>query len=131
MNAVMNPVQEQTACACADQPQTERAYVMPEVNIYETQEGYVLEADMPGVSKEGLEITLEGNELTLVGRRQPVKTAEGEPLYRESNRADFRRAFELDPAIDTTRISAAINQGVLVMTLPKAEQVKPRKITVS
>ena len=48
-------------------------YVVPEVNIFETKDGYVLEAEMPGVSKEGLEITLEGNELTITGRRHLEK----------------------------------------------------------
>jgi HSP20 family protein len=104
-------------------------YVAPEVNIFETKEGYVLQAEMPGVNKAGLEITLEGTEITLIGRRtsEPIK---GEALFRERQTADFRRVFELDPAIDTTKISATIDQGVLTLTLPKSERVKPRKITV-
>jgi HSP20 family protein len=105
-------------------------YVAPEVNIFETGEGYVLEAEMPGVNKDCLEITLEGTEITIVGRRAH-ETVPGEPLFRERQRADFRRVFELDPAIDTSRINAKMNQGVLTLTLPKSEQVKPRKITVS
>ncbi len=105
-------------------------YVAPEVNIYETLEGYVLEAEMPGVNKDGLEITLEGTEITIVGRRGQDPVA-GEPLLRERQPADFRRVFELDPAIDTGRISAKMHQGVLTLTLPKSERVKPRKITVS
>jgi HSP20 family protein len=108
---------------------TREEYVAPNVNIFETQEGYVLQAEMPGVSKEGLEITLEGTEITITGRRSP-ETVAGEPLFRERNTADYRRVFELDPAIDTGKVSAKINQGVLTVTLPKSEQVKPRKITV-
>jgi HSP20 family protein len=105
-------------------------YVAPEVNIYETNEGYVLEAEMPGVNKDGLEITLEGTEITIVGRRGH-EVLPGESLLRERQVADFRRVFELDPAIDTSQINAKMNQGVLTLTLPKSEQVKPRKITVS
>jgi len=105
-------------------------YVTPEVNIFETSEGYVLEAEMPGVNKDGLEITLEGTEITIVGRRTQ-EAVPGEPLLRERQRADFRRVFELDPAIDTTKINAKMNQGVLTLTLPKSEQVKPRQIAVS
>ncbi|MCL4789721.1 MAG: Hsp20/alpha crystallin family protein [Verrucomicrobia bacterium] len=105
-------------------------YLAPEVNIYETPEGYVLEAEMPGVNKDGLEITLEGTEITIVGHRGQDPVA-GEPLLRERQPADFRRVFELDPAIDTGRISAKMHQGVLTLTLPKSERVKPRKITVS
>ena len=104
-------------------------YVAPEVNIFETKESYVLEAEMPGVNKENLEITLEDNEITIVGRRA-VETAPGQPLFRERRQADYRRVFELDPAIDAPKISARMDQGVLTLTLPKSERVKPRKIRV-
>ena len=108
----------------------EQEYVSPDVNIVETKDGYVLEAEMPGVSKEGLEITLEGNEIMLVGHRKSEGVVAGEPLFRERTQADYRRVFELDPAIDTAKIAAKMDQGVLVLTLPKSEQVKPRKIAV-
>jgi len=104
-------------------------FVSPEVNICETKDGYVLQAEMPGVSKDGLEITLEDNEITIVGHRQ-VGPLNGEALFRESRDADFRRVFELDPAIDTGRVSARIEQGVLTLTLPKSERLKPRQIKV-
>jgi len=104
-------------------------YVAPEVNIFETKDGYTLEAEMPGVDKSGLEITLEGTEITIVGRRHTEALA-GEALFRECPAADYRRVFELDPAIDTGKISAKIEQGILTLTLPKSERVKPRKIAV-
>ena len=104
-------------------------YVAPEVNIFETNDGYVLEAEMPGVNKDGLEITLEGNEITITGRRA-ADAAGGEALFRERRTADYRRVFELDPAIDTAKVSAKMDQGILTLTLPKSERVKPRKITV-
>ena len=119
----------QTEQRPARQTRPEREYVSPEVNIYETKDGYVLEAEMPGVSKEGLEITLEGSEITIVGHRQN-EVVTGGPLFRERTLADYRRVFELDPAIDTAKIAAKMDQGVLVLTLPKSERVKPRKITV-
>jgi HSP20 family protein len=104
-------------------------YIAPEVNIFETKEGYVLEAEMPGVTKAGLEITLEGNELTLIGRRT-TESVKGQVLFRESRDVDYRRVFELDPAIDTSKVNAKMDQGILTLTLPKSEQVKPRRITV-
>ena len=104
-------------------------FVAPEVNIFETKDGYVLEAELPGVAKDGLEITLEDNELTIVGHRKH-ETQPGETLFQESREADYRRVFELDPAIDSGKISAKIEQGVLTLTLPKSEKVKPRKIAV-
>ena len=112
------------------QPHREREYVSPEVNIYETTDGYLLEAEMPGVSKEGLEVTLEGSEITIIGHRKD-EVAAGSPLFRERRQADYRRVFELDPAIDTAKISAKMDQGVLCLTLPKSEKVQPRKIAVS
>jgi HSP20 family protein len=107
----------------------ERPFVAPDVNIYETPEAFVLQAEMPGVSKNGLEVTLEGNTITFIGRREEV-TVPGSPLYRESRQADYRRVFELDPSVDTDGIDAEMRQGVLTLTLPKAERVKPRKIQI-
>ena len=107
----------------------DRPFVSPKVDIIETKDGYVLEAEMPGVAKEGLDISLENNLLTIVGRRLPEPAAD--LLHRESNPVDYRRVFEVDPEIDTRKISAHIEQGVLTLTLPKAEAVKPRRITVN
>jgi len=104
-------------------------YLLPNVNIFETKDGYVLEAEMPGVNKEGLEITLEGNQITIVGHRQ-TEQANGNLLFRERHLADYRRVFELDPAVDTSKVSAKMDQGVLTLTLPNSERVKPRKINV-
>ena len=120
----------QTEQRPASQTRTEREYVAPEVNIYETKDGYVLEAEMPGVSKEGLEITLEGSEITIAGHRQN-EVVSGAPHFRERALVDYQRVFELDPAIDTAKIAAKMNQGVLTLTLPKSEKVQPRKIAVN
>src|SRR5687768_12401162 len=108
----------------------EQAWFSPEVNIFETNDGYVLEGEMPGVNKQGLEITLEGNTLTIVGRRNEAEFGSN-PVYRESREGDFRRVFELDPGIDASKISAKMEQGILRLHLPKAEKVKPRKIQVT
>jgi HSP20 family protein len=104
-------------------------FVTPAVNIFETKDGYVVEAEMPGVTKDGLEVTLEGNEITIVGHRTTYTTT-GQAIFSECANADFRRVFEMDPAIDSTRITAKMNQGVLTLALPKSERVKPRKISV-
>lgn len=104
-------------------------YVTPLADVESSKEGYTIHAEMPGVDKSGLELTIDNGELTIVGHRQ-VEEFSGEPVYREIRQTDFRRVYELDPAIDTTLIAARIDQGVLTLTLPKAESVKPRKITV-
>jgi HSP20 family protein len=105
-------------------------WVVPPVNIWDTADGYILEAEMPGVTKDGLEVTVENNELTVLGRRSDTAPP-GEVCYKESRPADFRRVFDLDPSIDTGHIVARIEQGVLRLTLPKTERVKPRKISVT
>jgi HSP20 family protein len=104
-------------------------FVAPVSSVIEDGDGYMLQVEMPGVNKEGLEISVENNELTILGRRS-LPTIDGTLIYRESRPENFRRTFELDPSIDTRKISAKIEQGVVTLTLPKADQVKPRKITV-
>ena len=104
-------------------------YLTPLANISETVDGYILEAEMPGVNKEGLEITVENGELTIQGHRATVENR-GREVYRESRAFDFRRSFELDPSVDSAKITAKIEQGVLTLHLPKAESVKPRRIMV-
>jgi len=102
----------------------------PPATVLENADGYMLEVEMPSVNKETLEMWVENNELTIVGRRS-MPVVEGTLLHRESRSENFRRAFELDPSIDADKISAKIEQGVVRLTLPKAEQVKPRKIAVA
>jgi HSP20 family protein len=104
-------------------------YETPPADVESTKEGYTIHVEIPGVDKSGLELTVDNGELTIVGHRQ-VEEFSGEPVYREIRQTDFRRVYELDPAIDTTLIAARIDQGVLTLTLPKVENVKPRKITV-
>ncbi|HSH38071.1 MAG TPA: Hsp20/alpha crystallin family protein [Chthoniobacterales bacterium] len=110
--------------------QPQERFVAPMATVLENGDGYTLQVEMPGVNKEGLEMWVENNELTIIGRRS-LPTVQGNLIHREMRRDNFRRAFELDPSIDAAKISAKIEHGVVTLTLPKAEQVKPRKITVS
>lgn len=105
-------------------------FIAPPASVREDGEGYTLQVEMPGVNKEGLEISTEGNELTIIGRRS-LPTVDGRLIHHESRRDNFRRTFEIDPSIDVNKINARIEQGLLTLTLPKAEHVKPRRITVS
>ena len=106
-----------------------RGYVMPPANISATENEYVVEVEMPGVNKEGLEVTVEGNELTIIGRRA-AEVPEGDVVYRESPEANYRRVFELGPDVDTSKITAEMRQGVLFLRLPKSEKAKPKQIEV-
>src|SRR5689334_2234031 len=104
-------------------------YLTPLANIIETKDYYLVEAELPGVGKDGLNVTVENGELTIVGHR-PAYAGSGKALYRESRSNDYRRVFEIDSSIDAARIDAKMDQGVLTLTLPKAETVKPRKIAI-
>lgn len=106
------------------------SYQTPLANIVETPDGYTLQAEMPGVSRDGLEVTVENGDLTIVGRRKGYESP-GVLLYGESRHADFRRTFEIDPSINAAGITAKLEQGILTLHLPKAEAVKPRKISVT
>ena len=88
-----------------EQRQERRGWIQPQVNIVETSNGYSLEAEMPAVGKDGLEVLLEGTELTFVGRKN-AESLGAQLLYRESSDRDYRRTFELDPAIDSSRIAS-------------------------
>jgi HSP20 family protein len=113
----------------ADRAHSE-SFVAPPASVLEAGDGYTLEIEMPGVTKDGLDISVANNELTIVGQRS-LPTVEGTLIHRESRTENFRRTFELDPTIDANKIGAKIEQGLVTLTLPKAEHVKPRKITVS
>ena len=116
-------------CSSNGERQATEQFIAPVATVLENTDGYILEVEMPGVGKESLEMWVENNELTILGRRS-TPSVEGTPIHRESRSENFRRSFELDPSIDAGKISAKIEQGVVTLTLPKAEQVKPRKIAV-
>src|SRR5439155_25931511 len=105
-------------------------FVTTEASLIEDNHAYLLNIRMPGVNNEALELSVENNEPRIVGPPS-LPEINGTLVHRESRSENFRRVFELDPSIDTSKISAHIEQGILTLRLPKAEQVKPRKITVS
>ena len=113
----------------ADRAQADQ-FIAPPASVIEAGDGYRLEIEMPGVTKGGLDISVENNELTIVGRRS-VPIVQGTLIHHESRPENFRRTFELDPSTDAAKISAKIGQGLVTLALPKAEHVKPRKISVS
>jgi HSP20 family protein len=104
-------------------------YFTPRVDLHQDADGYTLEVEMPGVNKQGVEITVEDGKLVLGGHR-PLAGEFGRSVHRERKAGEYRRVFDLDPSIDATKISARVEQGLLTVHLPKAEAVKPRKITV-
>lgn len=108
----------------------DRTRYLPKSDIYETEEDYNLVMDMPGVDEESIDITLEKNTLTINGFTS-VEGPEGYSLARaEYEIGDYERSFRLTDQIDRENIEAAYENGVLRLTLPKAEEAKTRKIAV-
>jgi HSP20 family protein len=102
--------------------------VIPEVDIYENNDEILLFADMPGVSKEHLQITIDNGKLTLNGTRE--MKAEGVPTWEEFSDIQYQRVFSVPQAIDTAKVNAEIRDGVLRLHLPKSEAAKPRQIEI-
>ena len=103
----------------------------PQVDVYETNESIVLKADLPGMSQNDVEISVEGNTLTVKGERKFEKEVSEKEYYRmERSYGTFTRSFTLPPTVDSDKIDAAFSQGVLKITLPKKEESKPKQIKV-
>lgn len=107
---------------------TQELYVTPVVDIYETQDGLVVLADLPGVSQESMRVEVDNNILTIEGTSHDETP--GEVIHQEYELLNFFRQFELSDKVDQEKISAELKQGVLTLHLPKAEEAKPRKIPV-
>jgi len=119
---------QQTATPNREETRSQERYVTPPADIYENQDGLVVMADLPGVAKDGLDVRVENNLLTIRGK--PQHSLPGDPVYREYGLLNFFRQFELNERVDQENISAELKHGVLTLHLPKAEEAKPRKIDV-
>jgi HSP20 family protein len=112
-------------------PEEPRFLFTPPIDIYETTDGLVLHADLPGVSIKTLELQVQDNKLTLFGRVDPVVPPLARPLHQEYAVGDFLRSFILSDEVDHERITATMTNGVLKVVLPKAAQTKLRRIEVN
>ena len=103
----------------------------PPVDIFEDKDGVVLNAELPGMKKEDIELRVENNVLTLQGERKRENETKEEGYFR-SERAygTFSRSFSLPTSVDTSKIGAEYKDGVLSVSLPKAEEAKPKQIDV-
>ncbi|QDT38270.1 Hsp20/alpha crystallin family protein [Stratiformator vulcanicus] len=112
--------------------ETEPRFVFtPPIDIFESEEGLVLHADLPGVSSETLDLQVQDNKLTLFGRVNPPVPDNAELRYQEYEVGDFLRSFILSDEVDHERITASLQNGVLKVTLPRAPRTAARRIEVS
>ena len=105
-------------------------FYVPYTDIHETEDALLLTMEMPGVERGAVDVQLENNVLSIEGRIDFDKYQDLEPLYTEYNVGHFRRSFKLSNDVDQAKIAANIEDGVLTLNLPKAEEQKPRTITV-
>lgn len=102
----------------------------PTVDLLETPEALVLRLDLPGVARESLDIQLTDDELVVKGERKWVAEERSTCVHSERPYGQFQRAFKVGLPVQHDRVEAQYSDGVLTVTVPKAEAAKPRKITV-
>ncbi len=105
--------------------------VLPAVDVYEDESGITVLADMPGVSREALDLKVEGDTLSIEGGVHPLAPAGMEGLYAEMRVPRYRRTFTLSRELDTARIDASLKDGVLTLRMPKQAYAQARRIAVT
>ncbi len=103
---------------------------LPTTDIFETDQALAVVMEMPGVNKDKVEINLENGVLTIEGKIDFSKYQDLQPVYTEYNIGNYRRSFTLPETIDQEKIKAEMSDGVLMLSLAKAEKAKPRKIAI-
>ncbi len=121
--------QEAQSFAGTERTRSKRVYV-PKVDIYEAKDAIMLIADMPGVDEKSVDITLEKNVLTIAGTVKSESYQDHNITYSEYGMGDYERAFTISDEVDREKIEASVKQGVLRVTLPKADPVKAKKIAI-
>jgi HSP20 family protein len=124
-------VQEKRELQKKDESTIPARTFLPTTDIYETDQVLTVVMEMPGVDKANLDINVENDVLSVAGRIDFSKYENLQPVYTEYNIGHYRRTFSLSPSrVDQEKIRAEMQDGVLTLTLPKAERAKPRKIAV-
>ncbi len=104
----------------------------PAVDIYETENAVVLTAELPGMEEKDIQLKIEDNNLVLKGERKFEKETKEENYYRvERAYGSFYRSFTIPTAVDQEKITAEYNNGVLKVTMPKKEEIKPKEIKIT
>jgi HSP20 family molecular chaperone IbpA len=127
----INPSACCTATPRNEATRTEGSVQKPVYQVTESDDAYELTVNLPGVAKDGLEVTSDAGEIRVVGRRAWSRPKGWTSLHRESAEATYELVLTHENAINSEKIGAELSDGALQVTLPKTEKVKPRKITVN
>jgi HSP20 family protein len=125
---VPTPTKGGEEIATQETTRAQEQYIRPPVDIYETESGLVLVADLPGVKREDLEIQVNNNVLSITGRTHDAMPGTG--IYREYDLVSFYREFQIGTEVDQENIEAELKHGVLTLTLKKAAKALPKKVEV-
>ena len=122
--------QEKKELVSKDETTVPVRYFVPTTDIFDTEDALTVVMEVPGVNKEAVDISVENEVLKIEARIDPSKYDGMEPLYTEYNVGHFARSFTLSNKIDQQQISATLEDGVLTLSLKKAKEAVPRKISV-
>jgi len=131
MNTLIPSLTRTPATTTADRPADLADAVKPIYDITENNDAFGVTVQLPGVTKDSLEITLEETQVRIVGRRSWKQPEGWTALHRETVDAPFELVLAHENAVDTDKIVAELRDGILRVSLPKHEAIKPRKITVN
>lgn len=121
---VTQPVETESAV------RNERHYLVPPVDVVEDASGITLYADLPGVNKDGLNLQVDGDTLTIEGSIALALAEGAVATHVEVNAQHYRRAFTLSRELDADKVQASFDAGVLRLRIPKAEHAQPRKVEI-
>jgi HSP20 family protein len=104
----------------------------PPLDVHEDKDAFTIRAELPGMKREDIEVSIQDGALVISGERQEEKVAEGTEVHRQERfYGRFSRALTLPVAVSSDKVKAVYKDGILTVTLPKAEEAKPKQITVS
>ena len=123
-------VQDKKELVSKDETTIPIRYFVPTTDIFETEDALTVVMEVPGIDKEAVDINVENDVLKIEAKIEPAKYEGMEPLYTEYNVGHFARSFTLSNKIDRQQISAKLEDGVLTLTLKKAKEAVPRRISI-
>ena len=122
-------IAKRTAAEPAKTEERER-FIRPRTTVFELDNAVKILMDLPGVSKDNLDISYNRGELTIIGRREKWDREKMRPVYIERFDGGFKRVFAIDDTLDAQKIEAKLNNGVLEIVIPKVEARQPKKIEI-
>lgn len=123
--------QEKKELESKEEPTVAGTHYIPYTDIYENENALTVVMEIPGINKDAVDISVEKNELSVSAEVKLDNYKGFKPVYTEYNVGHFKRSFSLSSKINQDSIEASFSDGVLHLTLPKAEQAKPRRITIN